>query len=83
MARNAGLITENCNSACGLDYDFTYVSRKLNIVSFHIKTISVFSLFPKRINTKHILPNICFSYFTLFHKQFTEYILVPLQFLIY
>lgn len=28
MARNAGLITENCNSACGLDYDFTYVSLK-------------------------------------------------------
>jgi|JYMV01.1.fsa_nt_gi hypothetical protein len=46
MATHAGLITEKCNSACGLDYDFTYDSRKLNIVSFHIKTISVFSLFP-------------------------------------
>lgn len=46
MATHAGLITENCGSACGLDYDFTYVSRKLNIVSFHIKTISVCSPFP-------------------------------------
>ncbi|CAC5407809.1 unnamed protein product [Mytilus coruscus] len=28
MAKKAGLMTENCNSMCGVDYDFTYVSLK-------------------------------------------------------
>ncbi|XP_076106115.1 uncharacterized protein LOC143074642 isoform X1 [Mytilus galloprovincialis] len=28
IAKKAGLMTENCNSMCGVDYDFTYVSLK-------------------------------------------------------
>lgn len=28
LGRKAGLITENCQSACGVDYDFTYTSLK-------------------------------------------------------